>query len=333
MAVGFICAAIAVFSFGSNFIPVKKYETGDGLFYQFILCVGIWIVGFITYLILGLPPMSWRAMIGGVIWCTGNLATVPIIQSIGLAMGLLLWGSTNMLMGWLSGIVGFFGMKNQRGDIKTLWMNILGMVICSISIGISLFVKTETVDDKNGVKKGIKSVGSMGVIASGSDDLISDGVTTYKEEKLPNNSTLIEKSEQSWIENLAPVKRRIIGVVLALCAGCCYGLNFTPAQVDFDTHEGKWNSTLELSFSLFCGILIASTFYFICYCLINKQPKLYPKVIIPALISGAMWGIAEVCWFVANDALSFAISFPIIVPGPSAVSSLWGLFLYIFIYN
>ena len=28
--VGFICAGVAVLFFGSNFVPVKKFETGDG---------------------------------------------------------------------------------------------------------------------------------------------------------------------------------------------------------------------------------------------------------------------------------------------------------------
>ena len=28
--VGFICAGVAVIFFGSNFVPVKKFETGDG---------------------------------------------------------------------------------------------------------------------------------------------------------------------------------------------------------------------------------------------------------------------------------------------------------------
>lgn len=27
---GYVCALIAVFSFGSNFVPVKQFETGDG---------------------------------------------------------------------------------------------------------------------------------------------------------------------------------------------------------------------------------------------------------------------------------------------------------------
>ena len=28
---------------------------------------------------------------------------VPIIQTVGMALGLLIWGTTNMLMGWASG--------------------------------------------------------------------------------------------------------------------------------------------------------------------------------------------------------------------------------------
>lgn len=32
--VGFIAAAVAVFFFSSNFLPVKKFETGDGIKFQ-----------------------------------------------------------------------------------------------------------------------------------------------------------------------------------------------------------------------------------------------------------------------------------------------------------
>ena len=39
--IGFIGIGVAVFFFGSNFIPIKKYETGDGVFFQFVVCMGI----------------------------------------------------------------------------------------------------------------------------------------------------------------------------------------------------------------------------------------------------------------------------------------------------
>ena len=37
---GFIGIGTAVLFFGSNFIPIKKYETGDGVFFQFVVCMG-----------------------------------------------------------------------------------------------------------------------------------------------------------------------------------------------------------------------------------------------------------------------------------------------------
>ena len=31
---GFVCCGIAILFFGSNFIPVKKFDSGDGMFFQ-----------------------------------------------------------------------------------------------------------------------------------------------------------------------------------------------------------------------------------------------------------------------------------------------------------
>ena len=35
---------------------------------------------------------------------TGNALVVPIIKTIGLTMGLTIWGATNMLSGWFTGM-------------------------------------------------------------------------------------------------------------------------------------------------------------------------------------------------------------------------------------
>lgn len=52
-------------------------------------------------------------------------------------------------------------------------------------------------------------------------------------------------------------------------------------------------SDIDYLFGHFCGILVASTLYFAIYCVVKKnRPKVYPKVILPGLISGVMWGIA-----------------------------------------
>ena len=92
-ALGLLCAFIAVFFFGSNFLPVKAFDTGDGMFFQWVLCTGIWTVGLIINIVSPYsddhrPPQFFPlAMLGGFIWATGNLTVVPIIQTIGLAKG------------------------------------------------------------------------------------------------------------------------------------------------------------------------------------------------------------------------------------------------------
>ena len=56
--------------------------------------------------------------------------------------------------------------------------------------------------------------------------------------------------------------------------------------------------------------------------------QIYPSAILPGMISGVMWAIADACWFIANNYLSEAISFPIITTGPGIVASLWGVLLF-----
>jgi len=50
---------------------------------------------------------------------------------------------------------------------------------------------------------------------------------------------------------------------------------------------------IDYLFGVYCGILLASTFYMFVYSAIKwNLPKLYPKTVIPGIVSGIMWGIA-----------------------------------------
>lgn len=53
--VGFICLAVSVLFFGSNYLPIKAYDTGDGMFFQLILTTAIWSVGFVVNCIRNFP--------------------------------------------------------------------------------------------------------------------------------------------------------------------------------------------------------------------------------------------------------------------------------------
>jgi hypothetical protein len=62
------------------------------------------------------------AMLGGVLWATGNVLTVPIVKTVGLSLGLLTWGMTNMVIGWASARFGVLGVFESNISNKSLNM-------------------------------------------------------------------------------------------------------------------------------------------------------------------------------------------------------------------
>ena len=104
---GYAAVAIAVLFFGSNFVPVKKYDTGDGMFYQWLMASAIflWGLGLQLYLCFNPPPgdtvadlfasqglfgsrisradayaarFEPLAVLGGAFWALGNLSLIHI---------------------------------------------------------------------------------------------------------------------------------------------------------------------------------------------------------------------------------------------------------------
>ena len=49
---GYLWASIAILGFGSNYVVVKKYETHDGMFFQWVMCAGIWCWGLMVQFVL-----------------------------------------------------------------------------------------------------------------------------------------------------------------------------------------------------------------------------------------------------------------------------------------
>lgn len=300
--IGYIAVIIAVLLFGSNLVPVKKFETGDGVFFQWICCIAIWLTGLVLYGVRHFPTFYPIAMLGGFLWCTGNMMTVPIIKTIGLGQGILVWASFNLLTGWASGRFGWFGIKPEIPGNPVL--NYVGVVLCLVSAFVYMFMKTNV---QTTVAQPINNEHSE------EDPLLSPRT-------VPETDTMI-------YDRLSPVLKRIVGTLMAVVAGTLYGFNFTPVIAYKDNHPSASQNGLDYVFAHFCGILLSSTGYLIIYCLVMRnKPRIYNQAILPGIISGVMWGIADMAWFVANDKLSETISFPIITTGPAMIGGLWGVF-------
>jgi glucose uptake protein GlcU len=286
---GFLCLAISIFFYGTFLLPVKKYDTGDGVFFQFVLCSGIFLVGFIVNCIQSFPTFYGLPMIGGVLFTTGNLTSVPIIKFTGLSVGILIWGTVSLVAGWANARFGWFGIKEQIPRVE--WMNYLGVSLATLSGFFYIFVKNEKI--------------SMNI----EPELVVGS---------PKNSSFLKR-------NLT----RVIGVIMAIFAGIMYGLSYTPIIYVTDNYIGSSKNGLDYSFSFYTGILFSSLIYFIIYCAYKRNsPVVNLNAILPGFASGIMWGIANSLFLIANSTLSQAVTFPIGASGPPIVATLWAIFKY-----
>ncbi|XP_062405147.1 transmembrane protein 144b [Sardina pilchardus] len=307
---GYIGCLVAAVFYGSQFIPLKKVETGDGMFFQWVNCLAIWLVGFLGDRALHSPSVHPLAMLGGAIWATGNITAVPIIKSVGLGLGVLLWGSTGLLMGWASSRFGWFGIGTQ--EVPRPVLNYCGAALCLFSSCMFLCVKSDLQP---------RTTRRMSQIPEASPLLIDRRL----------NPDYCDDSG-AWLDSISPKSKRLLGCSLAIVAGIFYGFTFVPllyikhqAVVNGSMFTGASQYDLDYCFAQYNGIFLTSTVYFLIYCVAMKnKPRLYPRAVLPAILSGTMWGLATYSWFMANTYLNTIITFPIVTAGYSLVAAMWG---------
>ncbi|XP_068451383.1 transmembrane protein 144b [Clinocottus analis] len=309
LAYGVAANVFAALLYGSNFVPVKRIETGDGMFFQWVYCASIWGVSMLGDLILQSPKFYPFAMLGGALWATGNMASVPIVKAIGLSLGTVIWGSSCLLMGWASTRFGWFG---NAQEIPKPMLNYCGAGLCLLSGIIFFFVKTDVELHHS----------------SESIPLLLD--------RRSNSCSYGPGYSEFWMDSIGPKTRRFIGCLLAVVSGVLYGFSFAPVlyiKNQSSCHDsifhGASDYDLDYVHAQCSGIFVASTVYFAIYCAVmNNRPRVYSRAILPGLLSGLMWACGTYCWFLANNYLSAVISFPIITAGYSLVAALWGTMVF-----
>lgn len=332
---GFAACLVAGVFFGSNFIPVKQYEVGDGVFFQFVMCLAIWLIGLLTVAMedeLTFHPM---AMIGGALWCTGNILCVQVIKLIGMSMGLMVWGVVNSLAGWACAKFGLFGL--DKSVIKDPALNYIGLVLTVMSLSLFAHVKTSVGDETSA--PGIDQVESprhthqgardYGSIQGMEDDNLSTPLALAHTTQQMLDDHMAPK-HQNWEDRLNPRSRFIIGFAGSVVCGILFGVNFVPPLAEKAASPSNDQNLLDYVFSHFCGILVTSTVFLLGYCVYKKnKPVVDGRLILPATACGLGWGIAQVSWFLALQELEkeggMVIANPIITTLPSAVAGAWGI--------
>jgi glucose uptake protein GlcU len=313
---GLLSVFASVILYGLFSLPTKTNNLGDGMLFQLFMCIGIWFIGFIYYIIECFlngkcSTFSPLAASGGAIWCLSNLLLTPIVKCIGVGIAMVSWGMNECLTGWATGRFGLFGVAVQEPSNPTL--NTGGVLMMFLSL-ILISLAQPSVSD--GTDKESDKDNEFNEKTS----LMLNSVSETEE----TNTSSFENNGYDFTEKLSPLQKRIFGFVSCIICGALSGSTFTPPQLVVDRSNQTIN-LIDLLFSHYCGILAASISFFVIYCIaVRGKPWAKADILLPSLLSGFCWGLAGLFWFIANEKLSMVIAFPVVTIGPGVVSLVIG---------
>jgi len=213
------------------------------------------------------------------------------------------------LLGWASGHFGWFGLIPE--NVEKPILNYIGVIIAGLSGIVFLAIRTikqEEIIEDSEERQPILQTPPVPETTTTSDDVPIETV--------PSNLSL-----------------RVIGCAVAIVAGIFFGFIFIPSTYiqdhPYDQYENASKNGLHYVFAMYSGIFFSSMFYYIVYLAYKgDRPYLHTQSILPAIISGIMWGIAQAGFLVANSVLSQTISFPLVTIGPGTIAILWSIFYF-----
>jgi hypothetical protein len=136
-----------------------------------------------------------------------------------------------------------------------------------------------------------------------------------------------QENKEDYFDRLGVIKKRLLGIFMACCAGVFYGECFTP--VIYIAEQDGNTPYINYTFSYYTGILAASTVYLLIYCAVKRnRPVIHTNLVLPGFACGVLWAAGNLCQTVGTSLLSQAVSFPIANSGPSIVATMWAVFLF-----
>jgi len=144
---GLLCAFGAAVAFGVQYAPVKRYEIFDGTTFQWFMCSGILMVGFCVALITGDLERGCPQLVvfGGTLWALSNYFVLPLVKLLGIGLGFSLYHFVNLVVGYLVGRLGLFGVPVLQGDLHICDLG-CGLILTSFIVMV--FVETDGGDSR-----------------------------------------------------------------------------------------------------------------------------------------------------------------------------------------
>jgi hypothetical protein len=226
-------------------------------------------------------------------------------------------------MGWAGGRFGFFGVIAKPPDTSAkMALNYASVVLAAISAIFFLFIKSTPTPTKAAPYAALYNENASIELSKVGDTNAEGG------EGL--------ETDFPFLNRFSIKVQKIFGCALAAIAGIFYGLMFIPDQYIRDyPHKYSYKTEpadangLHYINSQYTGVLLSSLFYFVVYAALKRnKPVINPSIVLPAMVSGVMWGVANIGFIVAISALSTSVAYPIVSVLPGVVTSLWSLFYF-----
>lgn len=334
----YFISIIPVICFGSTNLPIKKFDCGNGIFYNWVIACTLLISGVIVHIIRGLPPLFILPALGGLIGVSGQQLIPPIIQLLGIGMGVLTYSIVTLLVGWITSYIGLFGIP--KPNLFEPILNYSGVAVCVISI--MLFALTKPTVNKNrhdeeyNNKKLTDSEEKL-LLSEQNEEDIKETINNISLEHPILSEIKINFYESKVMKRLTELTKRTyvkraIGYTLAIMGGISYGTQFIPIYVMIAKSEENSNyssNSLDYIFSFTIGAFCTQTIFIVAYSIISlNNPIVKGNLILPGIIGGVLLSIAIILWAYVSALLNPTIAYPLITVGSPAVSLFWGLCIF-----
>ncbi|GMR36304.1 hypothetical protein PMAYCL1PPCAC_06499, partial [Pristionchus mayeri] len=313
VAIGYIACLVSCIGFGTMFVPLRKADCRDGFFVQWVQCSVVFLFGFFINIARDFPSFNYIAAVGGVLYATGNVFSVPIIDGIGVGLGMLIWGTIQVVVGWGVARFGIFTLLAPSPTSHDI-LNYIGMgvtVVCGI---LFVFVRhnEETKEEEETQKE--------------------DSEITVEMEEI--NSKEPEGKSAFTIQSVKAVAvKKIPYLIMACCLGVLHGLMMSPVDIakqktPEDVKADKYYM-FDFVFSYFSTVFAFSTLYFIVYCIVRRgKAHVKADLVVPSVIYGCLWSVGMTLWFLSADRLEQTVAYPITTRLPAIIGALIDVFIY-----
>ena len=217
-------------------------------------------------------------------------------------MGVLVWGSTNCILGWA---VSRFGLLGLHANIPSYpILNYFGVIFVLIGGILISFIKPTVKHHLENVPTTASSVIST-----------ETNQETVESNLIPEDVINIQPQNEVPLNRLQANKVKIGAIIFSALAGICYGLTFVPVIYIQETRKSslihqkmRWITHSHI-IRVFMQPqhLFYSSIWYTNKILLLSIVKRYSR----PFFAGLNWSIAQLAWFFANDVLSQSISFPI----------------------